>query len=113
MSVTLKTPEDIAKMRIAGQLAAEVLDFIGPRISASMTTDDVDALCHDYMVNVQGTIPAPLNYSPPGYSPFPRSICTSVNHVVCHGVPGTKKLKQGDIINVDITVIKDGYHGDT
>ena len=113
MSIITKSPEDIVKMRVAGRLASEVLDFIGPQIKAGMTTDEVDRLCHDYMVNVQQTIPAPLNYAPPGYSPYPKSICTSVNHVVCHGVPGERKLKTGDILNIDITVIKDGFHGDT
>ncbi len=113
MSVALKTPSEIEKMRVAGKLAAEVLDFIGPHVKPGVTTDDIDRLCHDYMVNVQGTVPAPLNYAPPGYSPYPKSVCTSVNHVVCHGVPGDKKLKAGDIINIDITVIKDGFHGDT
>ena len=113
MSVAVKTAEDIAKMRIAGQLAAEVLDFIAPHVKAGATTDGIDSLCHDYMVNVQQTVPAPLNYAPPGYPPYPKSVCTSVNHVVCHGVPGDKKLKAGDIINIDVTVIKDGYHGDT
>jgi len=100
-------------MRVAGRLASEVLDFIGPHVVAGITTEELDKLCHDYMVNVQGTIPAPLNYAPPGYTPYPKSICTSVNHQICHGVPGPKKLKNGDIINIDITVIKDGYHGDT
>jgi methionyl aminopeptidase len=113
MSVHIKTPEEIQKMRTAGRLAAEVLDFIEPHVRPGVTTDELDALCHDYMVNVQNTIPAPLNYAPPGYQPFPKSICTSVNHVVCHGVPGAKKLKPGDVINIDITVIKDGFHGDT
>ena len=113
MSIITKSPEDIVKMRVAGRLASEVLDFVGPHIKAGMTTDEVDRLCHDYMVNVQQTIPAPLNYAPPGYSPYPKSICTSVNHVVCHGVPGERKLKNGDIVNLDITVIKDGFHGDT
>ena len=113
MSVNIKTPEEIEKMRIAGRLAAEVLDFIGPHVRPNVTTDELDALCHDYMVNVQHTIPAPLNYAPPGYQPYPKSICTSVNHVVCHGVPGAKKLKPGDVVNIDITVIKDGFHGDT
>ena len=113
MSVAVKTPEEIAKMRLAGQLAAEVLDFITPLVKAGATTDEIDRLCHDYMVNVQRTVPAPLNYAPPGYTPYPKSVCTSVNHVVCHGVPGDKKLKAGDIINIDVTVIKDGYHGDT
>src|SRR5688572_9898692 len=113
MSVTLKTPEEIAKMRIAGRLAAEVLDYIGPLIKPGMTTGEIDRLCHEYIVNEQQSTPAPLNYAPPGYQPYPKSICTSVNHVVCHGVPGEKKLKAGDIVNVDITVIKEGYHGDT
>ncbi len=113
MSVAVKTAEEIAKMRIAGQLAAEVLDFIAPHVKAGATTDEIDSLCHQFMVNVQHTVPAPLNYAPPGYPPYPKSVCTSVNHVVCHGVPGDKKLKAGDIINIDVTVIKDSYHGDT
>ena len=113
MSVTIKTPEEIEKMRVAGRLAAEVLDFIAPHVRPNVTTDQLDALCHDYMVNVQKTVPAPLNYAPPGYQPYPKSICTSVNHVVCHGVPGPKKLKSGDVVNVDVTVIKGGFHGDT
>ena len=113
MSVTIKTPEEIEKMRVAGRLAAEVLDFITPYVRPNVTTDELDALCHDYMVNVQKTVPAPLNYAPPGYQPYPKSICTSVNHVVCHGVPGPKKLKAGDVINIDVTVIKAGFHGDT
>jgi methionyl aminopeptidase len=113
MSVPIKTPDEIEKMRVAGRLAAEVLDFIAPHVRPNVTTEELDALCHDYMVNVQHTIPAPLNYAPPGYQPYPKSICTSVNHVVCHGVPGAKKLKPGDVLNIDITVIKDGYHGDT
>jgi methionyl aminopeptidase len=113
MSVIAKTPAEIAKMRVAGRLGAEVLDFITPHVIPGITTDEIDRLCYDYMVNVQHTVPAPLNYAPPGYPPYPKSVCTSVNHVVCHGVPGNKKLKAGDIINIDITVIKDGYHGDT
>src|SRR3990172_9529242 len=113
MSVAVKTPEEIAKMRLAGQLAAEVLDFITPHVKAGATTDAIDRLCHDYMVGVQHTVPAPLNYAPPGYPPYPKSVCTSVNHVVCHGVPGDKKLKSGNIMNIDIMVIKDGFHGDT
>jgi methionyl aminopeptidase len=113
MPVHIKSPQEIEKMRIAGRLAAEVLDFIEPHIKPGMTTGEIDRLCHDYMTGIQRTIPAPLNYAPPGYQPFPKSICTSVNHVVCHGVPGEKKLRHGDIVNVDITVIKDGYHGDT
>ena len=113
MSVTIKSAEDIEKMREAGKLASEVLDFITPHVKSGISTGELDRLCHDYMVNVQGTIPAPLNYTPPGHSPYPKSICTSVNHQVCHGIPGEKVLKNGDIVNLDITVIKDGYHGDT
>lgn len=112
-SISIKTPEDIEGMRVAGRLAAEVLDFIAPHVKAGVSTADLDRLCHDYMVNVQQSTPAPLNYCPPGYTPYPKSICTSVNDVVCHGIPGDKVLKQGDVINIDITVIKDGYHGDT
>jgi methionyl aminopeptidase len=112
-SISIKTPEDIQGMRIAGRLAAEVLDFITPHVRPGVTTEELDRLCHEYMKNVQGTIPAPLNYCPPGYSPYPKAICTSVNDVVCHGIPGDKVLKSGDSVNIDITVIKDGYHGDT
>lgn len=106
--IIIKTPEDIAKMRIAGKLAAEVLEMIEPYIKEGVTTDELNTICHDYIVNVQKAIPAPLNYHG-----FPKSICTSVNHQVCHGIPGPKKLKAGDIVNVDVTVKKDGYHGDT
>ncbi len=113
MTISIKSPEEIAKMRIAGRLAGEVLDYITPFVKAGVTTDELDKLCHDYMVNVQGCIPAPLNYAPHGHAPYPKSICTSINHQVCHGVPGDKKLKNGDIVNLDITTIKDGYHGDT
>lgn len=113
MAVVPKTTEEIAHMRVAGRLAAEVLDFIAPHVKAGVTTAALDRLCHDYMVGVQGTVPAPLNYAPPGYPPFPKSICTSVNHQVCHGVPGDRVLKHGDVLNIDITVIKDGFHGDT
>ncbi len=113
MSITLKTPEEIAKMRVTGRLAGEVLDYITPFVKPGVTTGELDRLCHDYMVNVQGCIPAPLNYAPSGYKPYPKSICTSVNHQVCHGVPGDKQLKNGDIVNLDITTIKQGYHGDT
>ena len=113
MAVGIKSPDEIEKMRVAGKLAAEVLDYITPFVKTGITTGELDRLCHEYMVNVQHTVPAPLNYAPPGYAPYPCSICTSVNHVVCHGVPGDKKLKSGDIVNIDITVIKDGYHGDT
>jgi methionyl aminopeptidase len=113
MSITLKTPEEIEKMRIAGRLAGEVLDYITPFVKPGVTTGELDRLCHEYMVDHQGCIPAPLNYAPSGYKPYPKSICTSVNHQVCHGVPGEKQLKNGDIVNLDITTIKDGYHGDT
>lgn len=102
------TEVDIQKMRIAGKLAAEVLDMIVPFVKAGVTTDELNQICHDYIVNTQQAIPAPLNYKG-----FPKSICTSVNHQVCHGIPGPKKLKSGDIVNIDITVLKDGYHGDT
>lgn len=113
MAITIKNEHDIEKMRVAGRLAAEVLDFITPHVKPGITTEALDKLCHDYMVDVQKTIPAPLNYAPPGHAPYPKSICTSVNHQICHGVPGPKVLKNGDIVNLDITVIKDGYHGDT
>lgn len=108
MTVTIKTKEEIEKMRIAGRLAAELLEMIEPHVKIGVTTGELDQICHDYMLEVQHTIPAPLNYH--GY---PKSICTSINHVVCHGIPGDKKLKDGDILNIDVTVIKDGYHGDT
>src|SRR4030067_688595 len=113
MSVSIKTQQEIEKMRIAGRLASEVLDYIAPFVQAGITTGEIDKLCHDYMVNVQQCIPAPLNYAPPGHKPYPKSICTSINHQVCHGVPGDKALKKGDIVNLDITVIKDGWRGDT
>jgi methionyl aminopeptidase len=113
MSISIKTPEEIEKMRVAGRLAGEVLDYIEAFVKPGATTGELDRLCHDYMVNVQGCVPAPLNYAPPGYAPYPKSICTSINHVVCHGVPGEKALKKGDIVNLDITTIKEGYHGDT
>ncbi len=113
MSVSLKTPEAIAKMREAGRLASELLDYLTPQILPGVTTGEIDQLAHRYMVDVQHTIPATLNYAPPGHSPYPASLCTSVNHIVCHGIPGDKKLRAGDIINVDVTVIKDEYHGDS
>ena len=113
MSVTIKTSHEIENMRTAGRLASEVLDFVTPHVKAGVTTEDLDALCHEYMVKVQKTVPAPLNYAPPGYPPYPKSVCTSVNQVVCHGVPGSKRLKAGDIVNIDVTVIRDGFHGDT
>ena len=113
MAITINNVEDIAKMRIAGRLGAEVLDYITPFVVHGVTTDALDKLCHDYIVKVQQAIPAPLNYAPDGHTPYPKSICTSVNHVICHGVPSDKVLKNGDTVNIDITVIKDGYHGDT
>jgi len=108
MSVTSKSPAEIEKMRISGQLAARVLTMIEPHVVPGVRTEELDRICHDYIVNDLDAIPAPLNYRG-----FPKSICTSINHVVCHGIPGTRKLKNGDIVNIDITVIKDGYHGDT
>ncbi|MCG5534948.1 type I methionyl aminopeptidase [Ectothiorhodospira mobilis] len=108
MSVTIKTPEEIEKMRVAGRMAAEVLEMIEPHVRVGVTTDELDRLCHDHIVNVQKATPAPLNYRG-----FPRSICTSLNHQVCHGIPGERQLKDGDILNIDITVIHEGYHGDT
>ncbi|MET0008230.1 MAG: type I methionyl aminopeptidase [Candidatus Thiodiazotropha sp. 6PLUC4] len=108
MGVTIKTAEEIEKMRQAGKLAAEVLDIIAPHIQPGVTTLELDQICHEHIVNAQRAIPAPLNYRG-----FPKSICTSVNQVVCHGIPNEKRLKKGDIVNIDITVIKDGYHGDT
>lgn len=106
--IHIKSQEEIEKIRIACKLAAEILDIIEPHVKAGITTEELDLICHNYMVNVQHTIPATLNYR--GYT---KSICTSINHVICHGIPGPKKLKDGDIINIDITVIKDGYFGDT
>jgi methionyl aminopeptidase len=108
MTATVKSPQDIEKMRVAGRLAAEVLEMIEPYVQPGVTTNELDRICHDYIVNVQKAIPAPLNYRG-----FPKSICTSVNHQICHGIPGEKTLKGGDIVNIDVTVIKDGFHGDT
>lgn len=115
MSQLIKTPEDIEGMRLAGRLAGEVLDYIGQYVKPGVSTEELNRLCHDYIVNVQGGIPAPLGYGGGGgRMPFPKSICTSVNHVVCHGIPSeTKILKEGDSVNIDVTVIKNGYHGDT
>lgn len=108
MTVTIKTADEIEKMRVAGRLAAETLEMIEPYVIAGVTTNELDRLCHEYIVHTQQAVPAPLNYKG-----FPKSICTSINQVVCHGIPSDKKLKNGDIINIDVTVIKDGYHGDT
>ena len=113
MSITYKDEAGIAAMRIAGRLASEVLDYLEPFVKPGVTTNELDKLAHDYMVDVQGCIPAPLNYAPGGYKPYPKSICTSINHQVCHGIPNDKPLKKGDIVNIDITTIKDGWHGDT
>ncbi|MGE0288382.1 MAG: type I methionyl aminopeptidase [Bradyrhizobium sp.] len=113
MPVQLKTADEIAAMRVAGRLAAEVLDYVTPHVRPGVSTQALNDLCHAYMIEVQGTVPAPLNYAPPGYKPFPRSVCTSVNHQVCHGIPGERVLRAGDILNIDVTVIKDGFHGDT
>ena len=108
MPVSIKTPEEITKMRTAGRLAAQVLDMIGPHVAPGVTTDELDTLCHDYSVKELQATPATLNYHG-----FPKSICTSVNHVVCHGIPSDKRLKRGDIVNIDVTVMKDEFHGDT
>jgi len=108
MDIHLKSVNEIEKMRVAGNLAAQVLNMIGPYVQAGVSTNELNQICHDFIVNNQQAIPAPLNYHG-----FPKSICTSINHVVCHGIPSEKKLKNGDIINIDVTVIKDGFHGDT
>ena len=107
-TIPLKTPEEQQKMRVAGRLTADVLDMIAAHVRPGITTEELDRICHDYIVGVQGAIPAPLNYRG-----FPKSICTSLNHVVCHGIPGDRRLKSGDIVNIDVTVIKDGFHGDS
>ena len=106
--ITLKSAEEQQKLRVAGALAADVLDMIGDHVAAGVSTDELDRICHDYIVNVQNTIPANV-----GYRGFPKTVCTSVNHVVCHGIPNERRLKNGDILNIDVAVIKDGYHGDT
>ncbi len=108
LAISIKSPQEIEKMRVAGRLAAEVLEMIAPHVRPGVTTEGLDRICHDYIVNVQKAVPAPLNYKG-----FPKSICTSVNHQVCHGIPGPRILKKGDIVNIDVTVIKDGWHGDT
>jgi methionyl aminopeptidase len=113
MTITIKDKAGAAAMRLAGRLASEVLDYLSPFVKPGITTNEIDRLAHLYMTQVQGTVPAPLGYQPPGYAPYPKSLCTSVNHVVCHGIPNDKVLKKGDIVNIDVTVIKDGWHGDT
>jgi len=108
MSINIKTTEEIEKMRVAGKLASEVLQMIGDHVKPGVTTQEINDICHDYIVNTQQAIPAPLNYRG-----FPRSVCTSINHQVCHGIPGDRVLKEGDMVNIDVTVIKDEFHGDT
>jgi len=108
MGIVLKSKQEVEEMRVAGQLAGEVLRMIAPHVQPGITTGELDAICHDYITGVQQAIPAPLNYKG-----FPKSICTSVNNVICHGIPGDKRLKDGDIVNIDVTVIKNGWHGDT
>jgi methionyl aminopeptidase len=112
MASQIKSAEDIAGMRVAGRLGAEVLDYLAPFVKPGVTTGELDRLCLAYMTDVQGTKSATIGYAPPGYPPFTGAICASVNDVVCHGIPGERVLKDGDIINIDVTVIKDGYHGD-
>ncbi len=113
MSISIKTGAEIEGMRVAGRLTAEVLDMLAPHVKPGVTTEQLDKLAHDHIVNVQQGVPAPLNYAPHGYTPYPKSICTSINHQVCHGIPNDKPLKNGDIVNIDVTVIKDGWHGDS
>jgi methionyl aminopeptidase len=112
MTISIKTAEDVQGMRVAGRLASEVLDMLGPLIKPGITTGEIDRIAHDHMVHVQGGTPATLGYGPPGYPPYPASLCTSVNEQVCHGIPDERVLKNGDIVNIDVTVIKDGWHGD-
>ncbi len=113
MTITLKTGADVDALRLAGRLASEVLDVLAPHVRPGVTTEELDRIAHHHIVEVQGAVPAPLNYQPPGYTPYPKSICTSVNHTICHGIPDGRALKKGDILNIDVTVIKDGWHGDT
>ena len=113
MTITIKTAADVEAMRIAGRLASEVLDLLTPHVKPGVATDELDRIAHEHIVKVQQGIPAPLNYAPAGYTPYPKSICTSINHQVCHGIPNDRPLKNGDIVNIDVTVIKDGWHGDT
>ncbi|NDY92222.1 type I methionyl aminopeptidase [Ideonella livida] len=113
MTITFKTAADVEAMRVAGRLTSEVLDMLTEHVKPGVTTEQLDKLAHDHIVHVQKAIPAPLNYQPPGYKPYPKSICTSINHQVCHGIPNDRPLKNGDIVNIDVTVIKDGWHGDS
>ena len=112
MTIPIKTAEDIQGMRLAGRLASEVLDMLTPHVKPGITTAEIDRLAHDYMINVQGGVPATLGYGPPGYPPYPASLCTSINEQVCHGIPDERVLKNGDIVNLDVTIIKNGWHGD-
>ena len=113
MTITYKDAQGIAGMRVAGRLASEVLDYLTPFVQPGVTTNALDKLAYDYITQVQGAIPAPLNYKGGGETPYPKSICTSVNHQVCHGIPNDKALKKGDVVNIDVTVIKNSWHGDT
>jgi methionyl aminopeptidase len=113
MTISIKSEADVAGMRVAGRLAAEVLDVLTPHVKVGVTTEALDKIAHDHIVHEQGAVPAPLHYAPPGYTPYPKSICTSINHQVCHGIPNERPLKNGDILNIDVTVIKNGWHGDT
>lgn len=113
MTISIKSKDEIQAMRTAGLLASELLDYLTDLVQTGVTTEEIDRLAHEYMTQVQGTIPAPLNYAPPGYKPFPKSLCASVNHQVCHGVPNDRPLKKGDIVNLDVTPIKNGWHGDS
>ncbi len=112
MPISLKTAEQIEGMRVAGRMASEVLDLLTPHVKAGVTTLELDRMAHDHMVHVQGGVPATLGYGPPGYPPYPASLCSSLNDVVCHGIPDERPLKNGDIVNIDVTIIKDGWHGD-
>jgi methionyl aminopeptidase len=112
MSIPIKTASDIEGMRLAGRLASEVLDMLEPHVRPGVTTKEIDRLAHEYMVNVQSGIPATLGYQPPGYPAYPASLCTSLNEVVCHGIPDDRPMRDGDVVNIDVTVIKDGWHGD-
>ena len=113
MPITIKNKEEIEGMRVAGRIASEVLDYLTPFVKPNKTTNQLNQLAHDFMVQELGVIPAPLHYNPSGDNPYPKSICTSVNHQVCHGIPNDKPLRKGDILNIDVTIIKDGWHGDT
>jgi len=113
MTITTKDAQGIAGMRVAGRLAGELLDYLSAFVKPGITTNELDRLSEDYTTQVQGAISAPLNYAPGGHNPYPKSICTSINHQVCHGIPNDKPLKKGDIVNIDVTVIKDGWHGDS